>query len=329
MLEGAWTQITPDGLEDITCQHTETGSVEYVQVKTDEYPTGPWTVARLCQHERPGVAGSSILGRLLEGKPLPDGTSFRLLLNAPLNPELGLLQDRTTAARAQTLSHLVQRLAGVAPQGARTVPWCLERLYLEVVASDADSLEAMLMRELGFALLRFEIGLLFDEADSLMEGVVGYVQGRSRPASVAPITILEFETQLRTRAANAIRGTDVAQGATAPKLGEKLRNAGLLSEIIRSMQDDRFAFTRECRSALPDRAAVLSELVKQIRMQCVPLALQLREGTLHSGAEMFAATSAAVRDVWHTGRFEEKGVPLSLAYGALHDITARCQHRYA
>ena len=187
----------------------------------------------------------------------------------------------------------------------------------------------MLLRDLCAVLIRYQIGLLLHESELLLEGIVAFVQGRSRPASATPITTLEFDRELQTRANEAIRGTATAQGPDAPTLTQKLNAAGIRGQQTAPMHDDHFAFSREHRSALPERAAVLDELVSRIRMQCVSLTLHLQEGTLNPGAEMFAATEAAVRDVWVAGGFEHKGISLALAYGALHDITARCQHRYA
>jgi hypothetical protein len=63
-------------------------------------------------------------------------------------------------------------------------------------------------------------------------------------------------------------------------------------------------------------------------MACVELSLRRHEGSIGPGAEMFAATNSAVRDLHSTGDWEGRGIPLTIAYGVLHDITARCQHRY-
>ncbi len=328
MLGGGWTHITLDGIEDVTCEDSADGSKHYVQVKTDEHPSGPWTVARLSGPQRPGDPGTSILGRLFGGKPLPDATTFRLQLNAPVAPELECFEVGSVVDRSSTTDSLSRRLTGIPLEDHRSIPWCLERLTLELVAADADGLEAILIRELGIALMGRRLPLLPQEMELVLEGVVAFVQGRSRPLSVLPVTRAEFESELDRRANDAMRGTATAQGPRAPTLGEKLEAAGLDAAQIAPLHDRHFAFTREYRSALPDRVALLDELVERIRMRCVALSLQLREGAIQPGAEMFSQTEAVVREAWEAGGFERRGIGILLAYGALHDITARCQHRY-
>lgn len=328
MAGGLWAVVTSDGDEDITSASVTPPIVEYCQVKTEEFPSSPWTIARLCEAEHGGDRATSILGRLFLGKALPDPTAFRLICNAPLHPDLRPLSPRNVLNRNSVIGAIETRLGEMPLSDGRSVRWCLERLEIEHVAGTADALEAITLRDLGATAMRMGIGLLPNELESLLDGLTVYVQRMARAVSPAPMSRDEFAAELRSRGDAATRATAAAAGPGAPTLSEKLALAGLGHEQIAALQQTHFEFTRTYRSSLPDRIAQLDDLTERIRMACMELSLRRREGALRPGADMFAATNAAVREVHSAGAWDGHGIPLTIAYGALHDITARCQHRY-
>jgi hypothetical protein len=328
MADGRWTAVTSDGDEDITSASEAPAIVEYCQIKTEEFPRTPWTVARLCEAERSGDRATSILGRLFLDKPLPDPAMFRLVGNVPLHPDLRPLTPGAASSRDAVITAIGSRLGALPLRDGRSIRWCLERLEVENVAGNADALEAMALRELGATALRLSVGLLPNELETLLEGLIGYIQTTAREVNPAPIARDDFAAELRSRGAAATRATSAAAGPGAPTLSDKLAAAGVGPEQIAAFQQTHFEFTRTYRSSLPHRTAQLDDLTERIRMACVELSLRRREGSIMPGAEMFAATNSAVRDLHSAGDWEGRGIPLTIAYGVLHDVTARCQHRY-
>jgi hypothetical protein len=327
MVAGLLATVTCDGDEDVTCAD-DAGSPEYCQVKTVEFPSGPWTVANVCEPERAPDRATSILGRLFVGKPLPESATFRLVGNMPLHPHLRPFVPGSALDRSAVSTTIAGRLGSLALSDGRTVGWCLDRLTIEQVGGDADALEAMVLRELGGMTLRLSIGLLQNELESLLEGLVAVVQQGARSSDAAPIARDSFIDEVRDRANRARGATADAAGPEAPTLAAKLAAAGLSPEQIAAMKHTHLEFSRTYRSALPDQVRRLDNMVERIRMACVQLTLRRREGLLAPGAAMFAATDSAVRDLHAADGWDGQGIPLVLAYGAMHDVTARCQHRY-
>jgi hypothetical protein len=328
MIGGDWSSVTADGDEDITCVRDGPQVVEYAQVKTEEFPTTPWSVASLCEPERGADRSTSILGRLFTGKPLPEAVRFRLIGNVQLQRVLRPLTPEGQGSRAEVETAIVARLGALRVSDGRTVRWCVERLVIEHVAGNADALEAMVVRELEFAALHQGIGLFAHEAASVLEGIIAFVQGTARSVAPAPILVAQMIDEFRRRAAAAISASAAAQAPGAPTLAEKLAAAGVSIEQIQWMQGVHTQFVHAYRSALPSMVATFDNLVDEIRLACVALGLRRREGAIQGGAEMFDRTIAAVRDLHEAGAWATRGVPLLLAHGMLHDITARCQHRY-
>lgn len=328
MADGRWSAVTSDGDEDVTSTSQAPAVVEYCQIKTEEFPSTPWTVARLCEAERSGDRATSILGRLFLGKALPASAKFRLVGNVPLHPDLRPLSPGGAMSRDSVVTAIESRLGALTLSDGRSVRWCLERLEIDNVAGNADALEAMTLRELGATTMRLSVGLLPNELEALLEGLIGYVQTMARAVNPAPISRDDFAAELRSRGEAATRATQASAGPGAPTLSEKLAAAGVGPEQIAALQQTHFEFTRIYRSSLPNRTAQLDDLTERIRMACVELSLRRREGVIQPGAEMFSATNSAVRDLHSAGGWEGRGIPLAIAYGVLHDITARCQHRY-
>lgn len=328
MIDGAWDAVTSDGEEDITCVSSASVVVEYAQVKTEEFPATPWSVARLCEPERAGDRSTSILGRLFSAKPLPDSTRFRLIGNVQLQPALRPLTMSDPAARKTVETTIANRLGGLSLANGRSVSWCVERMWIEYVAGNADALEALVTKDLGFAAQRSGVGLIPTEAEAVLEGILAFVQERARNVMPLEITHDEMVLELARRAESAISKSAAAQAPGAPTLAEKLGGVGVTPEQIQAMQSVHSRFVRAYRAALPATIADFDNLADQIRMLCVELGLRRREGAINPGADLFARTVSAVRELHGVGAWEARGVPLVIANGILHDITARCQHRY-
>ncbi len=329
LLDGTWSSITADGNEDIECVEASLAApVEYVQVKTEEFPSRPWNVVQLCAAERPRQPETSILGRLFTGKRLPDGARFLLISNVQLHAELRPFVSPVTADRAPASATIAARLSSLPISDGRDVRWCVERLRIQHVAGDADALEAMVLRDLGTAATQLNFGLMPNELEALLEGLVAFVQRHARDMVPAPMSADAFRTEFAAQAQAAVAGTDALLGPTAPTLAEKLQAAGMDTDQVLALQDTHLRYLRTRRSALPDFAVLLDELTEEIRMRCISLRLERREGTIAPGGMLFTRTREAVEHVHSAGNWGARGVTLTLAYGALHDVTSRCQHRY-
>jgi hypothetical protein len=328
MLEGIWTSVTSDGHEDVTCENSSESLICYVQVKTEEHPDGVWTVAKLCQPDGGGVE-TSILGKLFVDKPLPDGARFELVGNVALNRELAPLEPQAIVDRGPVEAQIARRLVGLTLADRRSVSWCLERLTVRQVGATAESLEDRVLRLLGRYLSERELGLLAHETEELLAILISMITTAARAHAATPLERAVASAEVDRHASRLIQATQAGTSPISESLADKLRKAGLDEEQIDALQAAKFSYSRGYRTALTPTTRVLDQLADEIRMRCVSLTLAMREGTIQPGAEMWEATRRAVEQMHRDGSWDSRGIPLSQAFGALHEITDRCHHRYA
>jgi hypothetical protein len=327
MLHGTWDEVLPEGEEDVTCHRVSPPARQQVQVKTVENPTALWTPARLCRPDTQGQPETSILGRLFTNKELPDETTLMLLVNEGVNRDLLPLRIGQSLDRSAIELQLTNMLDGVNPSSNRTVRWCVARLHIEELEATEQGLEDRVFRLLGRTCLAIEYALLPDELDELLLTLVQHVQAAARAVTPTSIERAAFEVLLRHKAEEMMRATNEAQGYLAPTLNQKLRTASLNDEQIRRCQQMRAGFNRRRRSAIGQTAAMLDHLSDEVFMACSTLTAERNAGQIAPGPDLYAQTVRHVRDIYSSGGWTSH-VALGEAYGALHEITARCQHRY-
>lgn len=327
MLNGNWDLVHPESDEDVLCSSSGAEQTCFIQVKTVEGPPRLWTAAELCRPDSPGRPETSILGRLLSGKELPDDAVLVLATNERVAPELRPLTNTDPEARREVVEDLARRLDGLAPRG-RDLQWCLERLLIEECENTADGLEAQLHRDLGFLALSRGFPLLPQEVSDLVERILAFVQERSRSPEDAPITRGDFETLLDGWADQIQSQTNLDVASAQKGLRPKLIAAGMSLEEVQKCEEMRFRFARRRRSAVGDERGALDEVVDEIAMACLDVKTRRKAGNLLPGLPSVQATISAIADL-HTARaWRASGVSLASAYGALHDVTGRCQNRY-
>jgi hypothetical protein len=330
MVQGSWDSVVPEGEEDVSCRRESPPLTKHVQVKTVEEATQMWSEARLCQPDQAGRPETSILGRLFSGKELPDETMLVIATNEGMNVALRPLRvGGADQNRANVVSSLESRLAGLTPDGGRTLRWCLERLEIEECEGTADWLEAQVLRELHRACAGFGLHLLPEELERLLDILLGVIQRAARAEPPQILTRDEFEGLLRREAAGITSQTAAIHGPEGERLSDKLRVAGFAEEEILGVEQMRMRFSRERRTSVADRRVTLDELADEIAMGCLQMKALRETGQLQPGLPAFHATVQEVQRLHGAGSWAQRGVSLALAYGALHDITGRCQNRYA
>jgi hypothetical protein len=328
MLDGEWDEVLPEGEEDVTCNRFTPPLHRQVQVKTLENPPALWSPARLCNPEIRDRPDTSILGRLFTNKELTDETTLVLVLNEGVNQQLLPLKVGQTLDRSGIEAELTRRLNGLLPSGGRTVVWCVQRLEIEELEATAEGVEGRIFRSLSNTCQRMGQALLPDEIEQLLSDLMQAVQAAARALEPIALARTEFEMMLRRRAGELIRSTNESQGDLAPTLDQKLRRAQLNDEQVERCQRMRATFNRRRRSAIGYMAAALDDLANEVFMACSATAAKRHAGQIVPGAELYAETVSAVSDVHRIGEWSTRQIALADAYGALHDITARCQHRY-
>jgi hypothetical protein len=328
MLHGEWDEVLPEGEEDVTCRRSIPPLHRQVQVKTLENPPSLWSPARLCNPEIRDRLDTSILGRLFTNKDLSDETILVLVLNEGVSRDLLPLKVGQNLDRSGIELDLARRLDGLAPSSGRTVGWCVQRLEIEEFEATAEGVEGRIFRSLSTACQSLGRALLPDEIEQLLSDLMQTVQAAARALEAVAITRTEFELMLTRRAEELMHSTNELQGDLAPTLDQKLRRAQLNDEQVERCQRMRAAFNRRRRSAVGQMGAALDDLATEVFMACSSAAARRHAGQIAPGAELYAETVRAVSDVHRIGGWSGRQLALADAYGALHDITARCQHRY-
>lgn len=327
MLNGRWELVQPEADEDVLCGSPESDETRFIQVKTVEGPPRLWTAAELCRPQSPGQPETSMLGRLLTGKELPDNGVLVFATNERAAPGLRPLTEMDVASREPVEADLADRLAGLEPSN-RDLMWCLRRLLIEECENTADGLEAQFHRDLGLMASSRGFALLPTEVSDLLERVLALVQGRSRDPDPTPIWRNEFETLLDTWADQIQSQTDLSVTSPDEGLRPKLLAAGMTLEEIHKCEEMRFRFSRRRRSAVGDERAALDDVVDEIAMACLDVRARRKAGDLSPGLASVQASLTDVANLYDLRDWSTSGVSRATAFGALHDVTGRCQNRY-
>ncbi len=325
MLEGRWDSVLPEGEEDVVCQAEDESSL--AQVKTVEDPTQLWTASLVCRPETPGRIDTSILGRLFTGKTLSDETRFLLVTNERVGRDLRPLTSLDGGNRTGIEDDVVTRLEGLALDG-RDVRWCVERLMIEECENTADGLEAQVERRLAFVSAGRGFPLLPNELSELLDKLLLHVQERSRDRQASPIKRDDLETLLDEWADRIQADTSSNMQSPDEALRPKLEAAGLDPEEIRRCEDMRIRFSRRRRAAVGRERTELDALVDEIAMACLGVKARRNAGDIEPGLGSVEAALASVTELHGQRGWDARDISLATAYGALHDVTGRCQNRY-
>jgi hypothetical protein len=288
-----------------------------------------WSEALLCAGEPAGHPETSILGRLFGGKSLPDHASFRLASNLGVNFALRpFVLNGPGGDRRIPIATMARSLASLALEDGRTIEWCLERLEIEMCEATIDGFESVVSRELDLLCVEWGLSLLAEEREQLIVALLAEGQAAAREEPSRTLTPEEFEEFVRQRAAEARRVVDQLLDPTTPSLLVKLSAAGFSDEEIEAAATTRFRFSRERRSAVGEQLRNMDRLTDEIAMACMQVHALRRTGTIPPGMPSFSAVAEKVEALHGSGPWGDLGIPLSLAWGALHDITDRCQNEY-
>jgi hypothetical protein len=326
MVRGDWDHVISDGAEDICCHATATQR-RWIQVKTAEHPPTAWTPARISQPQGSGV-DTSFLGKLFGDKDLEDDDEFWLLLNGQLDPALRPLDvDASREPRDAIEADIVDRLRAMTSIRARTIEWCVKRLWLKTGPYHAEDVERRLLSALDSLARSRGTRLNLDDLERVMRDVMSVITEAARATDPDPIDGVRMQNALDEAFRRALGGTDPSS-MVPTKLPEKLVEASLLPAAVEKAQQMRARFVLDRRSSVPPRAEVLDEIADVIFVACSRLRAQADAGERDAGAALFAATVGEVERLHMLGDWGTHGVTLATAVGALHDITGRCQHHY-
>ncbi|MEV6595088.1 dsDNA nuclease domain-containing protein [Streptomyces acidicola] len=297
MLEGQWTAVSWEDLEDILCHRD--GAPVYRQVKTIEEVGTRHSIANVCRPEEKKAADSSYLGKLFLGKPLPDGTRFTFIVNE--TPQRDLYEfvaerDRPRGpVSADARVDIVQRLRGVQLPDGRDSGWCVDRVDVLVEARTIDQVEAEAMARLA----------------PLVEACLGEKPPRCGPrrqrAQSNPATARRFHRTVDETQAQAAgcRNTGARGGSPArchPRLPSDL--------------------PRQCRYPAP-------RVRRSSRSDQRHLHAHDGETTRRTSRRRLGGVLETLVAVSELPEVTSRQFTLAEAHAVLSGITARCQNRYA
>ncbi|WP_181138700.1 dsDNA nuclease domain-containing protein [Streptomyces sp. Ru73] len=332
MLDGHWTEVSWEDLEDVLCYTADAPS--YRQVKTVE-GAKRHSIADICKPDpakktENRTAATSYLGKLFGGKPLPEGTRFTLIVNETPQRDLFQFVCERGGTRgpisAEDRERIVEKLDGLSLPDGRDVGWCVDRLDVLVTARSCDQVEDEARRRL-VPLITTYLGQdpLAQEVDNVLLGLHGYIARRATEPEPRRHTADEFR---------CILGKTILQvtgqrpdGSTEPlmTLQAKLRPAGVPNAEAERQHQAMLAFRQTQRRSLGSERQRLAELSDKVYAICQLTSMQRRGGLIEAGEPAYRATMLAVSQM----REVVSGtVDLSQALAALSDITARCQNRY-
>jgi hypothetical protein len=330
MLEGRWTAVSWEDLEDILC-HRDDAPV-YRQVKTIEEAGVRHSVASVCRPEPKKSVATSYLGKLFLGKPLPDGTRFTFIVNE--TPQADLYEfaverdgERGAISDARR-DDLVARLDGLVLPDGRDVGWCVDRLDVLVEARTVEQVEREAVQRL-VPLVGFCLGEapLYQEVEEVMAWLVSECVSRSaRELRPRRFTVEDFRMVLE-KCVRKVTGRR-PDGSVEPlmSLQQKLRPAGITAAEAEGQHDAMLAFRRRRRASIGKRRQVLDDLSDGVNSLCMITMAKRRSGIIQPGSAVYSATILAVSEMTEVTSGQ---VSLTDALAVLCDITARCQNRYA
>ncbi|MEV5062255.1 dsDNA nuclease domain-containing protein [Streptomyces sp. N1] len=334
MLDGLWTAVSWEDLEDILCHRGDAPA--YRQVKTVEGADKRHSIADVCradQTKKPEnrTASTSYLGKLFLGKPLPDGARFTLIVNEVPAADLyqfvcdrGLNPQPVTGASRE---RVLERLAELTFPDGRDLAWCVDRLDVLVTARTVEQVEQEAFQRL-YPYVRDYLGQepLVPEVDEVLKSLVSVHIGRSA-AKRTPRrhTADDFRSILE----ECIRkSTGQRRDGTTERLmtlADKLSPAGIPQAEAERQHESMLSFRQARRRSVGmsrERYDALSDRVYAI---CQITTARRRMGLIQPGQPAYAATLEAIVKM---PEVESGQVELSDALAILSDVTARCQNRY-
>ncbi|WP_413116254.1 dsDNA nuclease domain-containing protein [Streptomyces sp. CY1] len=334
MLDGRWTEVSWEDLEDILCLQGDAPA--YRQVKTVEGPSKAHSIADVCradQAKKPEyrTAATSYLGKLFLGKPLPDGARFTLIVNETPAADLyqfvcgrGAQPQPVTGASRHKV---IEKLADLELPDGRDIAWCVDRLDVLLTARTADQVEQEAFQRL-YPHVRDYLGQepMIPEVDNVLKQLVSVHIARSA-AEQAPRrhTADDFRRILE----DCIRqATGQRQDGTTERLmtlTQKLRPAGIPDAEAERQHESLLAFRQARRQSVGLGRRRLDALSDKVFAICQVTSARWRGGVIQAGQAAYMATVQAILDIPEVQSGE---VALSDALAVLSDITARCQNRY-
>ncbi|MGX1913659.1 dsDNA nuclease domain-containing protein [Streptomyces phaeochromogenes] len=334
MLDGRWTEVSWEDLEDILCLRGDAPA--YRQVKTVEGSSKSHSIADVCradQSRKPEnrTAASSYLGKLFLDKPLPDGARFTLIVNEP--PAADLYQfvchreERPQPITGVNRDKIVEKLASLQLPDGRDAAWCVDRLDVLVAPRTADQVENEAFWRL-YPLVRDYLGQdpMVPEVDNVLKQLVSVHIGRSA-AGRAPRrhTADDFRQVLE----DCIRKNtgQRSDGSTERlmTLTQKLQPAGVTEAEAERQHESLLEFRQARRRSVGLGRQRFDKLSDKVFAICQVTSARRRGGLVEAGSPAYMATVQAILAM---PEVESGEVEISDALAVLSDITARCQNRY-
>lgn len=334
MLDGHWTAVSWEDLEDILC-HRDTVPV-YRQVKTVEGAGKRHSVAGVCAPDQAKkrenrTPDTSYLGKLFLGKPLPEGTRFTLIVNETPAKDLYEFVCERGGTREpvgnETRTLIADKLAGLSLRDGRDVGWCIDRFDVLVAARTTDQVEDEARRRLA-PLVKTYLGQepLVTEVDDVLKWLVSVHIGRDAAQPQSKHHSVEDFRGAFEEAVRKVTGQRPDGGMERlMTLQEKLRPAGVPADEAERHHETMLAFRRLQRGSLSTRRQLYGNLADKIFAICQLTQARRRGGRIAAGQDSYLATIEAVSELPEVASGD---VSLSDALAVLSDITARCQNRY-
>ncbi|OKJ10611.1 hypothetical protein AMK21_30555 [Streptomyces sp. CB00316] len=333
MLDGHWTEVSWEDLEDILCLR---GDVPfYRQVKTVEGPGKRHSIADVCRPDMSKekanrTAESSYLGKLFMGKPLPEGTRFTLIVNeTPLADLYSFACERDgkrEPVSSATHTKVVGKLAGLSLRDGRDVGWCVDRFDVLITARTTEDVESEAFRRL-YPLIRDYLGQepLIPEVDEVLSGLVQYIARSAAGLRPRSHTAEDFRTILDgcIRKVTGLRSDGSTERLMA--LQQKLRPAGVPEAEAERQHESMLAFRQAQRSTVGLGRQRLAAFADKVYAVCQLTSARRRSGSIATGQLAYAAILEAL---FQLPEVQSGEVDFSQAVAVLSDITARCQNRY-
>lgn len=330
MLDGQWTAVSWEDLEDILC-HRDDAPV-YRQVKTIEEAGVRHSVASICRPEPKKLADTSYLGKLFLGKPLPDGTRFTFIINETPSKDLHEFvaerDQRRGPVSAAVRDDVIRRLDGLNLPDGRDVGWCVDRLDVLVEARTIEQVERDALQRL-VPFVRSCLGQepLYQEVDDVMTWLISkHISRPAREPRPRRFSVEDFRAALEDSVRKVTGRRQDGSTELLMSLQEKLRPAGVPETEAEGQHEAMLAFRRRRRSSIGARRQQFDDLADKINSICTVTMAKRRGGLLEAGQPAYLATITAVSEMREVA---DGQVSLTDALAALCDITARCQNRYA
>ncbi|MGJ5797480.1 dsDNA nuclease domain-containing protein [Streptomyces griseorubiginosus] len=331
MLDGCWTAVSWEDLEDILCHRGD--APVYRQVKTIEEAGVRHSVASVCRPESPKKSvDTSYLGKLFLGKPLPDGTRFTFIVNETPQRDLFEFAVERSQSRepvsAAVRDDAISRLKGLSLPDGRDVAWCIDRLDVLVEARTIEHVEGEVLQRLA-PLVRACLGqepCITEVVDVMTWLIADCISRQARALRPRHFTADEFRAALEECVRKVTGRRQDGSTELLMPLQQKLRPAGVPDTEAEGQHDAMLAFRRRRRSSIGARRQQFDDLADKINSICTVTMAKRRGGLLEAGPAAYLATISAVSEMPEVAGGH---VSLTDALAVLCDITARCQNRYA